>query len=393
MAWGTVTVGGIAFRETVVADGDPTHIKIGGQETYPAVSRSAVEATHHNIRALAGLVVPVVFTDKTELSGFYLVSDAQSRFERRQQGAFEKSDWSLALQSLGSGRDVEVESRVPTIARATTVASPPAAVFWHAPAGGVASYWTGATVPSQLTRTSADGGLPVFLGIPVGVSPRWTCPAESYQQGAARVLFDGIRRLGVLTPPLSVWEVNNGLVRVAPGSSGAVTVSCWAGGAWVSPKDYQFTVNSVALTSQPEFTVLRNTVEEVAVRLTYPSLPGRVTVDLSLRRGARFVTGVMKRHSAATLGVTRAAAEAATAQTGGLKATAADADGNRFVMGSAAAVTTTTGTASVSVAAVLVLDFFVGHEVSATPPAGDAFADLWQQYRGSSGEIARVVVR
>ena len=38
---------------------------------------------------------------------------------------------------------------------------------------------------------------------------------------------------------------------------------------------------------------------------SYAAAANAVTVDLSLRRGARFVTGVMKRHAAGTLGVAR----------------------------------------------------------------------------------------
>ncbi|TFV90384.1 hypothetical protein [Blastococcus sp. CT_GayMR16] len=392
--WGTVTIGGIALRETKVADEDADTLKIVGQESHPPSTRAFVEATHRNVLGLRDQVVPVTFTDKLELSGFYLVADVRSVFTRIQEGAYQTVDWAITLLRLGSGRDVEVESRVPTVARSTTVGTPPAAVFWHAPASGATSYFTGPTVPaSSIGRTSADGVLQVFLGIPAGVSPRWTVPAESYMSGSARILFDGIRRAGTFTPPLVVWQVDNGLVRLMSGPSGAITVSCWDAGAWRSPKSYAFTVNGVALTSQPELTVLRNTPEEVAVRLSYPGAPGRVHVDLSLRRGARFVTGVMKRHSSATLGVARTAAETASVVTGGLRASSADADGNRFVLGSMVTVTTTTATASIAKAAVLQLDFFLGHEVDAAPQAGDAFADLWAQYRGSTGERVRVVSR
>jgi hypothetical protein len=393
MAWGTITVGGVPLRETTDVDVDGTSLKLAGQESHPPSTKAFVDSTVRNVRGLLGLTVPVTFTDKPELNGFYGVSSASSKLVVKQNGLHQTADWSLSLDLVGSDRDVEVESRVPAIARSTTVPSPPAPVFWHAPAAGATSYFTGPTVPAVLTRQSADGPLPVYVGIPAGVSPRWTVPVEEYLEGSARLLFDGIRQVGDLTPPLAVWQVDNGLVRLLSGPSGSFTVSCWRTGGWRSPKTYAPTVNGVALTGQPELTVLRNLPEEVAVRLSYPTSPGRVTVDLSLRRGARFVTGVIKRHSAATLGVVRTAAEAATAQTGGLKATAADADGNRFVLGSAAAVTTALTTAAISKASVLQLDFFLGHEVTASPQDGDTFADLWAQYRGSSGERARIVVR
>lgn len=395
MAWGTVTIGGVGLRETVQAEQTMGGLKIAGQESHPPSSRAYVEHAHHNVNALeVGDLVPVVFTDKTSLTGFYFVRGAGSVIRKIQNGAVIVADWSVDLERVGGSRDVEVESRVPAIARTTTVGSPPATVFWHAPAGGSGSYLTGATVPaSSIVRASADGPVTVHLGIPTGFAPRWTVSAENYLKGAARVLFDGIARIGRYTPPLAVWEVHNGLVRVTLGVSGSFSVSCWDNGDWRSAKAYQVAVNGTPSADQPEMTVLRNTPEEVAIRLTYAVSPGRLTVDLSLRRGARFVTGIIKRHSSATLALTRTAAESASVVTGGLRATSADSDGNRFVMGSAASVATVTGTASISRAAVTQLDFFVGYEVDAIPQAGDAFADLWGQYRGSTGERTRVVLR
>jgi hypothetical protein len=393
MAWGTVTIGGVELRETVTAEQAGAQLNIRGQESHPPSTRAHVTAVHHNMRALAGLTVPVTFTDKPELSGFYRVQAADSNLAVVQNGAHMTAAWSASLDLVGGDRDVEIESRVPTIARSTTVATPPSAVFWHAPAGGATSYWTGATVPTQVTRTSADGPIVVHTGIPASVAPRWTVPIGSYLQGAARVLFDGIRRLGTFTPPLAVWEVDNGLVRLTSGPSGHISVSCWDAGAWRSSNDWRFFVNGAQVTTTPEVTVLRNDPEEVVVRLSYPTVPGRVTVDLGLRRGARFVTGVFKRHSAAVLGVARSSGEASDALTGGLRRTAADADGNRFVLGSATSSTISTTSASITGPSSTAFDFFLGHEVDEAPQAGDAFADLWAQYRGSSGERASVVLR
>lgn len=395
MAWGTVTVAGIALRETVGAEQTMGGLKIGGQESHPPSTRAHVEHAHHNVNALeAGDLVPVVFTDKTMLTGFYWIRAASSVLRKVHNGDFITAAWSMELERFGGSRDVEVESRVPTTARTTTVGTPPATVFWHAPAGGSGSYFTGSTVPAaSVVRESADGPVTVYLGIPAGPAPRWTVAADEYLEGAARVLFDGIRRVGRYTPPLAVWEVHNGLVRLTLGASGSFLVSCWDDDDWRSAKSWQLSVNGAPVTAQPEMSVLRNTPEIVVVRLTYPTTPGRMTVDLSLRRGARFVTGIIKRHSSATVALARTAAEAATAVTGGLRATSADADGNRFVVGSAATVTTTTATASIARAGVTSLDFFVGHEVGASPQAGDAFADLWGQYRHSGAERTRMVLR
>lgn len=393
MGWGTVTIGGVAFREENLASDGSGLLRISGQESAPPSSAAWVIAAHHNVHAAKGLILPVVFSDKADLTGFYLVTDASSDLFRWSNGAVETATWSMSLQSLGTERDVEIESRLPPIARTTELGGL-TAVFWQAPAPGFGSYYTGATVPSgSVTRTAVDGAVVVQTGIPVGVSPRWTIPAGSYLLGAVKVLLDGLLRLGEETPAASAWEMNNGLVRVMSSSSGGFTVSAWGGTIWESVKTFQVTVAGAALTSTPEMTVIRNTPEQAILRLSYPTAVGRVTADMGLRRGSRFVTGVLKRQSAASLGVTRLEAETAAVVTGGLRASAADTDGNRFVMGSSKSVTTTTATASITKASVTAFDFFLGHEFGASPAAGDAMADLLAQYLGSGSERVRIVRR
>lgn len=392
MTWGTVIIGGISFREELEVEETAESLRIHGQESTPVVSYDQVMTRHQNVTSMLGKVMPVVFTDKTELSGFYTVSDASSTLMKYANGAITTMTWSVELEKLGTAQDVEFESRVPTVPRSTELTGTTVS-YWHAPPGGHTSYYTGPTVPdTSVTREGSSGTMLVFTGIPADVPPRWTVSAENYLNGASRVYLNGERFIGDATPQHTTWEVHNSLVRVAPVGAG-IAVSTWEGGAWRSVKDYVFTVSGATLTVVPEFTIMRNDPEEVTVRLSYAISPGRVTVDLSLRRGSRFVTGVIKRHSSATLGVARTTAEAATAVTGGLRATSVDADGNRFVMGSTRTVTTVLDTASISKASSVQLDFFLGHEVDATPATGDAFADLLAQYRGTNGDRTRVIRR
>lgn len=394
MSWGTIQLGPLAFRETITAAESSSKLTVTGQESTPPQTAAEVHAAHLNVLGLLGATIPVVLTDKTELTGFYVVIDAASDLLNFAGGAVLSASWSIGLARLGTEADVEFESRLPGIARSTEL-SGVSPVFWHAPPPGATSYYTGATVPAgAVTRQSAEGDVTVYTGIPDGIFPRWTCPAADFMAGSARLLLDGIRRAGLATAPSSSWELSNGIVRVTGGADATLTVSAWSGAAWVSAKGYVPTVSGTAPTGVPEVTTLRNDPEQVTIRLSYPQAgAGRVTVDLSLRRGARTVSGVLKRQSAATLGIKRTEAEAATAVTGGLRATTADSDGNRFVLGSSKTVTTATGTASISKAGVTQLDFFLGHEVGA-PAAGDAFADLLGQYLASAGsEDTRLVRR
>lgn len=394
MTWGRVTVGGVSFREelTVEANG-AGQLVVTGQESTPPDTKESVRATHHNVVGLNGKRVPVVFTDKAELTGFYEVTDATSQLTQVFGGRFITVNWKLTLIRLGTERDVEFESRIPMIARVDDLPGTQVASFWHAPAANVSGYYTGSTVPSAVVRTTDEGDLSVFYGLPTAVPPRWTAPADGFMVGSARVLLDGVRRAGDDTPPHESWELSNGLVKVGP-AAGGLSVQVWRGAAgWSTAKVYAVTANGAAVAGVPEFTILRNEPEEVVARLTYPTSPGRLTVDLSLRRGARFVTGIVKRHSSANLGIARTAAETANTFTGGLVATAADAEGVRFVMGSARNPSTTAiTTAAMTKNSTLIYDFFLG-AVFAAPAAGDAHTDLLAQYLGTTGDRTRVMRR
>ena len=392
MTWGTVTIGGISLRETSDAQRDGSEVRISGQEANPPRSVAHVESVHANLTSMVGRTVPAVFTDKDELTAFYLVTGARAEMDTWAGGTLPSVSWEVGLARLGTERDVEIESLVPTIDRQTAHAVTP--VFWHATPVGVTSYHTGPTVPaSSITRDSADGPVPVHLGIPEDVSPRWNATAENYLKGSVRLLFDGVQYVTQDTPEAVTWEMNNGLVRVQPGASdGQVSISAWDDAAWRSVKSFSITEAGVGLATDPEPTILRNEPEEAVLRLTYPTTAGRTTVDLSLRRGSRFVTGVIKRHSAIALGVRPAPTESTgTLATGGIMH-AADADGNRTVLGSAAAVTASAANGGISLASATRLDFFLGHQVG-TPAAGDAYADLMAQYLGTMGEQARIVRR
>lgn len=394
--WVKVTIGGIDFRETVNASESGGQLTLAGQESFPPQTEEFVRATHLNMLGLSGKTIQVVARDKVELTGFYVVTDVQSAYTDELNGEVVAVDWQIKLSRIGGERDVEFESVVPEIARSTELAGQ-TPVFWHAPPIGTLDYYTGATVPSgTITRQSADGAISVFTHtVALPSYPRWTVRAVNYDEGSVRLALDGQRRLGEQTTPgHSTWSLDNGLVQVTGGSSSNLTVSVWDGGAWSAAKAYVPQVNGVSLATTPDLVIMRNDPEQVAVRLEYPQFPGRVTVDMTMRRGSRTLNGVMKRHAAANLGIARTAAEAATAVTGGIRATANDVDGNRFVMGSSKTTTNVLTTASISDLGVTVFDFFLGAELNgSTAQAGDTFADMLSQYLGTTGDRTRAVSR
>lgn len=389
MAWGTVTIEGATFRETMNVVENGTALRLTGQESTPPLARADVLQLHANVLGLEGRVVPITFTGKPERNGFYTVTSASSEL-MDWNGGVVTATWTIDAMKIGAGADVEFETRVPTIPRAHDLGAGVGPSYWHAAPVDVLSYFTGTTVPNFTTRASADGAVPVFTSLPVNVAPRWTVGVLDYMRGAVDLRLDGRLALGEMTPPgFSTWIVENGIVQVKKSSTpGGVDFEAWNGSAWSALKTYRFTVNGSALTVDPEFTVLRNDPEETVVRLTFPGVPGRTQVDIGLRRGARFATCQVARHAAAALGITRTASEAGTAVTGGIRATTPDGAGATFILGSARTVTATLTTPALSRANVARADFFIGF----TGVEADAAA-LVSQYLGTNGDRTRVVLR
>ena len=137
------------------------------------------------------------------------------------------------------------------------------------------------------------------------------------------------------------WRFTNGLVRVQHSADDPLVfeVSWYDGAAWSTPKTFDFfndgedptpnDINFMAIT--------RNSPEESVLRIGLEAdVPGanfsRAYLDLHLRRGARVLRCLVTSDVASKWGVRRSSAEAASALTGGIEATSADGDGQKYVL-------------------------------------------------------------
>jgi hypothetical protein len=389
MSWGTITVGRLVLRETEVADdkvnattGRRT-ITITGQESNPPLTTAGVRQRREDIMGVYDRFLQVVFTDKPNMNGYYVISDAGAILTDY-QGEVVKVDWNLTLELIGPANAVDLDSRVARVTRVNDFGL--TGVAWHAPSASAYAYYTGATNPSgTVSRAGSDGTVTVYLGVP-DVNPRWGAALVDYPRGRVRVTVDGAERspVGLIVDPTSTWTLDNSLVKVAPGSAASFTVSSWGGAAW-EDKSWNLLVGADLLAGSEisAVTVLRNDFESATVRTVWTGAAGRNLLDLTLRRGSRFVEGYLQTGAADTLWVLRTTAEAGTAPASAayVTATANDADGNRYIVGSARTFTANTVTGGLSKAATRTLDFFLGSVVSGSGAAtGDAATDLRNQY-------------
>lgn len=388
MTWGTITVGRLRLRETVTVSetgGDDRRVSVQGQESAPPLTRTAVVALHDGVLGLqSDVVLPVTWTDKPERDGYYMATSTSADLADW-QGEVVTSSWKLDLTRIGLDNQVDLQSRLSGTVRANDFLL--TGERWHAPPIGHYGYYTGTTQPSLMTRTSEDGALTVYRGVPAGVSPRWGCAPADYGDARVRVLSDSVERTGVNTAvAASSWELSNALVRVRP-SGASLEVAAYDGTQWES-KNWNVTVASSAVASWDSATVLRNDYEASVVRLTKSRTPGRATLDLTLRRGARIVEGYLQGDTSGTCSVALATLENTTsfASAGYVVATSNDAAGNKYTAGSARNFTVH-ASGGVSKAATVTLDFYVGAVVGGSSAvSGDAATDLRNQYIASLPE-------
>lgn len=369
--WGDVQLGRIPLRETFTVSesgGDGRSLDLEGQESYPPLTRAQVIARHDGINALAvGQVIPVTFTDKPERSGYYTVKSSGATYSEHLNERV-TTDWKVSLDRVGSDAETDLQSRLTGAVRLNDFSL--TGERWHAPPIGHYGYYTGSSNPTTMTRTGADGTMTVYRSVPAGVSPRWGCPPASYLTGRVKAATTGAQEVYGVDVPLAAagWALSNGFVNIAPGASGTLNVQTYSDGAYRS-KEWNVSVagSASSITSWDGATLLRNDPEMVILRLIKGLSPGRATLDLTLRRGSRFVEGYLQTGTSATLAAYRASLEMNTsaAASGYVTATADDADGNVFVIGSARTFTAHANGGLIKSAATA-LDFFIGAVASQT---------------------------
>jgi hypothetical protein len=339
--WGDVQLGRIPLRETFSVSesgGDGRGLDLEGQESYPPLTRAQVIARHDGINSLVpGQVIPLTFTDKPERNGYYAVKSAGATYSEH-LGERVTSDWKVSLDRIGSDAETDLQSRLTGAVRLNDFAL--TGERWHAPPVGHYGYYTGSSNPTTMTRTGADGAMTVYRGVPTNVSPRWGCPPTSYLTGRVKATTTGSQEVYGVDVPLAAtgWSLSNGFVNVTTSASASLDVQTYSGGAYRS-KLWNVSVagSGASIASWDGATLLRNDPEMVILRLVKGLNPGRATLDLTLRRGARFVEGYLQTGTSATLAAYRSALETNTsfAASGYVTATADDADGNAFACGSA----------------------------------------------------------
>lgn len=373
-------------------------LSVAGQESYPPSPLSLVTFLHGQVVGMQeGKMVPVTFNDKSQRDGYYEITNASSDLTNYQNGDVVMSDWTVELKRIGSDSEVDLQSRLTGAVRANDFSL--TGTKWHSPAIGHYAYYTGTTNPTSITRPTTDGAITVYLSVPNNVSPRWGCTPTNYRGGRVRIFdtqevnaeneVEGINRRISATG----WNLFNGLISVTPDSTpGHINVAYFDGTSFID-NHWHLQRNFVTLTEWDSATILRNDYEQCVIRLVtkQASGAGRTTVDLSLRRGSRFVEGYMQNSSSTSL---RIGPDNSTPSTSGSGYQVATSGTHRPACGSARTFVANNTDGGIYRSSTTSFDFWIGAVLdAAAPQTGDAVTDLRNQYIGSMPEIVYAVRR
>ncbi len=341
-------------------------------------------------------VVPVVWSQDSSVDGFYRVRSVGLGTEPRMKlDSSSVVPWDCVLERVSSYASPLFDSRLLHALRSGSAVTSASASALHGLVPATTMYRRGTSVVGSLsTRSVADGGA-VYVGAWAAsssqLSAEWSAPPSGWYDGAARIerRVDGgqwVPVTGKFFPgdvdPNADWRISNGLVRVYPradvlGGTGAA-VEAWNGTAWVS-----LNVLSFADVGFTGVTVTRNDPGEVTVAARIEGAGAVVT--FTVRRGDRLASGTYSAPGSTALLVSVFAGGASQTITGGVRLTANDADGNRWVLATAGGTLGADASApflpNVANNSGSFVDFGFGHEINGSSSTGiDTAQALANQY-------------
>ena len=258
--------------------------------------------------------------------------------------------------------------------------------------------------PTTHSRSSKDGTVYLFTDQNLRSSEaNWQVAPENYYKGGCKITIDNYVKNGFLTKdnPNAV-VIDNGLVQVTSGSvtdESRLNLKFYDNGEFVSAREVSFSMGS-SLTEWNKWQsvqILRNDAEEASIRLvTYSEAAGdgRLTVDLTMRRGMHHVSfvatqsGTANRSATSRINLKLQDINTVTTNSKGFTENSIDSDGQKFFVKSPQGITASASDRTMHIAAAQfkgILGYIYG---------ADAFNGedaIFEQYMESTYEQVRLV--
>ena len=298
-----------------------------------------------------GIFYPFTYTGDSTLSGYCKLESSSVDITRYGGTGFK---YNISGEWLGNPGEIRFESQFSgalldnqhsiTSTSSQFFAVPTQAFSVHIPAVGTGS------APTVETRVASYGTGTVNLNYFSGSNIRadnveFECNPEDYVKGAVKVSTNGKVRNGLLSPNTNVDQavIENGLVKfelINSNTQSRFKISLWETDDWRSVKEFAVTKG----TSQTEWLgwntvqIIKNYAECGTLRFTTQANSdgsGRLTFDVSLRRGSRYFSLIVNSYGTADeIRIQRTTTEASSAGTGYIVSSTNDSEGNFFILGS-----------------------------------------------------------
>ena len=298
-----------------------------------------------------GIFYPLTYTGDSSLKGYCKIESASVDITRY-GGAGVK--YNISGKWLGNPGEIRFESQFSgalldndhsvTSTTSQFFAVPSQAFSVHIPAVGtgttpnveqrIASYGTGTTTLNYFSSSNIRAD-----------NVEFECNPIDYLKGAVKISTNGKVRNGLLSPNDNVDQtvIENGLVKMELTESNTesrFTIYVWENDDWRSAKEFAVSKG----TSKTEWdgwntvNIIKNYAECGTVRFTSQANTdgsGRLTFDVSLRRGSRYFSLIINSYgNADEIRIQRTATEASSSGTGYIVSSTNDSEGNFFILGS-----------------------------------------------------------
>jgi hypothetical protein len=258
--------------------------------------------------------------------------------------------------------------------------------------------------PTTHSRATKDGTVYLFTDQNLRSSEaNWQVAPENYYKGGCKVTINNYVKNGYLTQdnPNAV-VIDNGLVQVTSGSvtnQSRLNLKFYDNGEFVSAREVSFSMGS-SLTEWNNWKsvqILRNDAEEASIRLvTYSETggDGRLTVDLTMRRGMHHVSfvatqsGTANRSATSRINVKLQDINTVSTNSQGFTENSVDSDGQKFFVKSPQGITASASDRTMHIASAQfkgILGYVYGSDAFNGEDA------IFEQYMESTYEQVRLV--
>lgn len=405
----TLTVGRLSF-------GDPQRMRVRTDpnrdiHTFTGYLRgadlTATLALKTELKAQNGHTIAITYDTDPTLNGYYIQDQSNIDLGKGSMIVPGYIPFTIRATHIGGYSSTELQSLLSMVSAVEDFSTTPS--YWWAPAVGARAVDAGGATPVLVTRDGADGENSIATDMVAGTNPSWSIDPTAYYTGAAYIYAADILRSGLEMPMGATdWYMGNGHMEIRPDAyqgttTGEIEVRFHDGTSWGSWS--QFFINWAGTNKVPSWdfvSILRNTAAACTIRLVRDaaespfSTTAKHELDLTIRRGGRFVTGIYKfTGSATTHSLELDGSDTVTRPAGPASYVSADTlvSGNKVLYGIPRDFTLTTREITLDVASKS-MPFWIGAAVdNAADATGNGPGDLAEQYVGQVAEQVRAVRR